>query len=157
MKRRPALTALAMLAAGLAPPALAQLRLPVNPVPEAAAEAPEPEAEEDTPASVSTRPALMIGEDGTVRFLNTPQAAAPEVDAAREADLNAALDSVLLPPAGPVLEVSLDTPEAGPQSVSIYAAGNTVSETVTPDGSTRMIRVDPGNGGPATLITITKN
>ena len=41
--------------------------------------------------------------------------------------------------------------------LSILATGGDISETTTPDGTTRMIRIDPGNGEPPILVTITKN
>ena len=89
---------------------------------------------------------MVIEEDGTVRFLSAPDPAADAAADAAEAATSPA----------PVFDVVLDTPDDGPDSLTILATGSDISETATPDGSTRMIQIEPGNGEPAIRVTITK-
>ncbi|MEZ5953246.1 MAG: hypothetical protein R3C13_02975 [Hyphomonas sp.] len=121
--------------AALAQAADLELRLPLNTLP--AADEP---AETEAPglAGVSDRPAMVIREDGMVQFLTTPTPARPET-------------------AAPVFEVDLETLPDGMQELTLRATGTAISDTATPDGTTRMIRIDPGNGKPPVLVTITKN
>lgn len=134
---------LASLAAGfglLVLPATAQgegqrLSPPVNVLQSQAAPTPVEGAE------ITQRQSMVIEEDGTVRFL-TPQEAAE-----------------LFVPAHPASEfnVELDQPADAPDSLRIEVSGAEISETRTPDGGTRILRVVPEDGSPAWLITITKD
>ena len=131
---------LASLAAGLGLlvlPAAAQgeaqrLAPPVNVLQPQAAPAPV-EGEK-----VTQRQSMVIEEDGTVRFL-TPQEAA----------------DLFLPASE--FNVELDQPADAPDSLRIEVSGAEISETRTPDGGTRILRVVPEDGSPAWLITITKD
>ncbi len=131
---------LASLAAGLGLlvlPAAAQgeaqrLAPPVNVLQPQAAPAPV-EGEK-----VTQRQSMVIEEDGTVRFL-TPREAA----------------DLFLPASE--FNVELDQPADAPDSLRIEVSGAEISETRTPDGGTRILRVVPGDGSPAWLITITKD
>ena len=135
------------------------LKLPVNSLPgaaftEAEADATATAANEAASgvaaaeeAGVSDRAAMVIEENGTVRFLSAPDPAPAAVPGA---------DDAITRPA-PVFDVVLDKPDSGPDTLTILATGGDISETTTPDGTTRMIRIDPGNGEPPILVTITKN
>jgi len=137
---------LASLAAGLgllvlpaaAQSGTARLAPPVNVVKaQVSDETPEPPANEE-PAQ---RQSMVIEENGTVRFL-TPEEAA----------------NLFLPdqPASEV-NVELDQPDNAPDSLKIEVSGAEISESRTPDGSTRILRILPNDGSPSWLITITKD
>jgi len=85
---------------------------------------------------------MVIGEDGTIRFLAPADPAQPESF-----------------PESPASEFSVDLTETaeGHDSLWITARAANITETVTPDGSTRLIRIQPDDGAPARLITITKD
>ena len=53
--------------------------------------------------------------------------------------------------------VELDQPDDAPDYLKIEVSGAEISETLTPDGDTRILRVVPEDGSPSWLITITKD
>ncbi|KCZ50037.1 MULTISPECIES: hypothetical protein [unclassified Hyphomonas] len=94
----------------------------------------------DSP-EVSQRQSMVIEEDGTVRFLTPAEAAELFVPSDRASEFN----------------VELDQPDDAPDSLKIEVSGAEISETLTPDGDTRILRVVPEDGSPSWLITITKD
>jgi hypothetical protein len=61
-------------------------------------------------------------------------------------------------PSDPVIMVKImQGGQYGAQSVDVESSNTSVTETVTPDGTTRMIRIEPTDGSETTLITITRN
>lgn len=87
------------------------------------------------------RQSMVIEEDGTVRFL-TPEEAA---------------DLFIAPDAGSRFSVDLDQSPAGPDSLRIEVSGAEITDLTSPDGATRILRIEPDDGSPAQLITITKD
>ena len=92
-------------------------------------------------ASALEHESMVIEEDGTVRFL-TPQEAA---------------SLFVLPGTESLFSVKLDQPATGSDSLHIDVTGAKITESVTPDGTTRMLRILPDDGSPAQMITITKD
>lgn len=113
----------------------ARLSPPVNVV--AALPAP---GEEDS-GTAGQRQSMVIEEDGTVRFLTPAEAA--------ELFIPADADSRFI--------VDLDSRPEGPDSLRIEISGAEITATVSPDGSTRIFRIEPDDGSPARLVTITKD
>jgi hypothetical protein len=134
---------LASLAAGLSLlvlPAAAQsaggrLSPPLNVVQAQAAQDSSDDAE------VTQRQSMIIEEDGTVRFLTPAEAAELFIARERASEFN----------------VELDQQADAPDSLKIEVSGAEISETLTPDGDTRILRVVPEDGSPSWLITITKD
>ena len=104
------------------------------------------EAAEAATASGNMQPrqSMVIEENGAVRFL-TPEEAA----------------EVFVPAESPArpgkFSVDLDQAADGPDSLTIEVTGAEITESVTPDGTTRILRIEPDDGSPAQLITITKD
>lgn len=90
---------------------------------------------------VTQRQSMVIEEDGTVRFLTPAEAAALFVAPGQASEFN----------------VELDQPADAPDSLKIEVSGAEISETLTADGDTRILRVVPDDGSPSWLITITKD
>ena len=118
-----------------------RLSPPVNIVQSPPAQAQTPG---DTPAEAADtgpRQSMVIEEDGTVRFL-TPEEAA----------------GLFIPPgATSTFNVEFEQSETGPDSLHIDVTGAEISESVTSDGSVRVLRIVPDDGSPSHLITITKD
>ena len=92
-------------------------------------------------ADTAPRQSMVIEEDGTVRFL-TPQEAA----------------SLFIPPgATSTFNVRLEQSDSGSDSLHIEVTGAEITESVTSDGGTRVLRIVPDDGSPAQLVTITKD
>ncbi|KCZ59477.1 hypothetical protein HY30_14510 [Hyphomonas chukchiensis] len=70
--------------------------------------------------------------------------------------LDAASDSEVLP-AVSTLRTIVHNRDAELDLLEIVARAHTITETATPDGTTRIIRIVPEGGQGATLITITKD
>ncbi|WP_341197723.1 hypothetical protein [Hyphomonas chukchiensis] len=70
--------------------------------------------------------------------------------------LDAASDSEALP-AVSTLRTIVHNRDAELDLLEIVARARTITETATPDGTTRIIRIVPEGGQGATLITITKD
>ena len=70
--------------------------------------------------------------------------------------LEAASDSGALPPVS-TLRTIIHNRDAELDLLEIVARAHTITETATPDGTTRIIRIIPEGGQGATLITITKD
>ena len=70
--------------------------------------------------------------------------------------LDAASDSEALP-AVSTLRTIVHNRDAELDLLEIVARADTITETATPDGTTRIIRIVPEGGQGATLITITKD
>lgn len=70
--------------------------------------------------------------------------------------LDAASDSEALP-AVSTLRTIVHNRDAELDLLEIVARAHTITETATPDGTTRIIRIVPEGGQGATLITITKD
>ena len=92
-------------------------------------------------SEVTRRQSMIIEEDGTVRFLTPAEAAEIFVPSDQASAFN----------------VELDQPDDAPDSLRIEISGAEISETLTPDGDTRILRVVPADGSPSWLITITKD
>ncbi|MCA8892817.1 MAG: hypothetical protein KDA56_13595 [Hyphomonas sp.] len=92
-------------------------------------------------SEVPQRQSMVIEEDGTVRFLTPEEAAEVLVSPDQASEFN----------------VELDQPDDAPDSLKIEVSGAEISETRTPDGQTRILRVVPEDGSPSWLITITKD
>lgn len=90
---------------------------------------------------VTQRQSMVIEEDGTVRFLTPAEAAEVFVYSNQASAFN----------------VELDQPDDAPDSLKIEVSGAEISETLTPNGDTRILRVVPEDGSPSWLITITKD
>ena len=90
---------------------------------------------------LTQRQSMVIEEDGTVRFLTPAEAAEVFVSPDESSEFN----------------VELDQPADAPDSLKIEVSGAEISETRTPDGETRILRVVPEDGSPSWLITITKD
>ena len=104
--------------------------------------APAPEAGLTSGEGLTGPPqTMLIEEDGTVKFL-TPQEAA----------------ALFLPdPAASRFSIDLNRPADGPDSLGIEVTGADITESTTPDGSTRTLRGEPIDGSLARLLTITKD
>ncbi len=134
---------LASLAAGLGLlvlPASAQMgggRLspPLNVVQAQAAPA-SPDA-----SDVTQRQSMVIEGDGTVRFLTPAEAAELFLSREQASEFN----------------VELDQKADAPDFLKIEVSGAEISESITQDGDTRILRVVPEDGSPSWLITITKD
>lgn len=87
------------------------------------------------------RQSMVIEEDGTVRFL-TPQEAAE-----------------LFLPSGTAsrFDIDIDQPASGAGSLRIEVSGAHITDSISSDGSTRILRIEPVDGSPGRLITITKD
>nr|WP_321359653.1 hypothetical protein [uncultured Hyphomonas sp.] len=130
---------LASLAAGLGLlglPAAAQTTSRLSPPLNVVQPRTAPDSSEVTP-----RQSMIIEEDGTVRFLTPAEAA----------------DVFLPSDQASAFNVELDQPAGAPDSLRIEVSGAEISETLTPDGDTRILRVVPEDGSPSWLITITKD
>lgn len=90
---------------------------------------------------VTQRQSMLIEEDGTVRFLTPKEAAELFVRSDQASEFH----------------VELDQQADAPDSLKIEVSGAEISETLTPDGDTRILRVVPEDGSPSWLITITKD
>ncbi|MEZ6002516.1 hypothetical protein [Hyphomonas sp.] len=90
---------------------------------------------------LTQRQSMVIEEDGTVRFLTPAESAELFISRERASEFN----------------VELDQQADAPDSLKIEVSGAEISETLTPDGGTRILRVVPEDGSPSWLITITKD
>ena len=98
-------------------------------------------SERSAGTELTQRKSMVIEEDGTVRFLTPTEAAELFVSRQRASEFN----------------VELDQQADAPDSLKIEVSGAEISETLTPDGDTRILRVVPEDGSPSWLITITKD
>ncbi len=107
------------------------------------AEAPAPGSADETAGAgaPSRRPSMVIEENGAVRFLSPVEAA----------------DQMLSEGSASRFHVELRQAEDGPDSLWIEVTGAEITESVTTDGATRVLRVQPADGSPGQLITITKD
>ena len=94
-----------------------------------------------TSGAALQRQSMVIEEDGTVRFL-TPQEAA---------------DLFLPAETASRFDIELDQPAAGTDSLRIEVSGARITDSTSADGSTRILRIEPADGSPGQLITITKD
>lgn len=87
------------------------------------------------------RQSMVIEEDGTIRFLTPEEAANLFIPVGAESQFY----------------VDLNQSPGGPDSLRIEVSGAEITDLASPDGATRILRIEPDDGSPARMITITKD